>query len=395
MISSPNYPQHYPLNATVIWFISVLYSRTIQLNFTDFNLEKNKKCIYDYVFIQETQLGGGSISRKYCGHKLPPNYTSLSNKIKVVFVSDKFSNVDVGFKANWQEVGAPGIDQFVKPSTPGIKPTPSCLPTTVTASKPCTQVQPTPNVVTRTLKRPKCSCSTKTETVTRTISRFITVNNVTPTKSVSPILATATVVNKKEPVIEKPTDENSNKVEHVNRCDPSSPFSLVDDEKDAAQRDTSKNLVVSLGVVLVALFITNIFLLVLLCKRERGYNAISFNSLKKYLSGRTRSLQDTPDIFYSSYTRPTLRMINGEIVVVPPPDPNSPDNGDTFVTLDAYHPDKQFTRPAVEICDQLPELPFHLIPQQHLASTINSGTDENTIPSTQTDTLSVTESEDS
>ena len=66
-------------------------------------------------------------------------------------------------------------------------------------------------------------------------------------------------------------------------------------------------------------------------------------------------------------------MINGEIVVVPPPDPNSPDNGDTFVTLDAYHPDKQFTRPAVEICDQLPELPFHLIPQQHLASTINSG----------------------
>ena len=38
----------------------------------------------------------------------------------------------------------------------------------------------------------------------------------------------------------------------------------------AAERDSSKSLVVSLGVVLAALFITNVFLLVLLCKRERG-----------------------------------------------------------------------------------------------------------------------------
>ena len=38
----------------------------------------------------------------------------------------------------------------------------------------------------------------------------------------------------------------------------------------AAEKQSSKSLIVSLGVVLAALFITNIFLLVLLCKRDRG-----------------------------------------------------------------------------------------------------------------------------
>lgn len=95
----------YPLNTTVIWYIMVDSPKTIQLNFTAFSLEKNKKCIYDHVFIEETKLGAASITRKYCGHRKPPNYKSLSNRIRVVFESDGLSNVDYGFKATWVEVG--------------------------------------------------------------------------------------------------------------------------------------------------------------------------------------------------------------------------------------------------------------------------------------------------
>ena len=104
-ISSPNFPMKYPLNTTVVWFIIVERSKTIQLNFTSFSLEKNKKCLYDHVYIEETKIGAASISRKYCGHHIPPSYKSLSHKIKVVFESDPLSHVDYGFKAMWMEVG--------------------------------------------------------------------------------------------------------------------------------------------------------------------------------------------------------------------------------------------------------------------------------------------------
>ena len=103
----------YPLNTTVVWVIIVQRSKTIQLNFTSFSLEKNKKCIYDHVYIEETKIGAASITRKYCGHVKPPNYESLSNKIKVVFESDALSNVDYGFKATWMEVGNTGTGKHV------------------------------------------------------------------------------------------------------------------------------------------------------------------------------------------------------------------------------------------------------------------------------------------
>lgn len=115
-ISSPNYPKRYPLNTTVVWVISVERSKTIQINFTDFSLEKNKKCIYDHVYLEETQLGSSTITRRYCGHSKPPSYKSSSNKVRLIFVSDPLSRVDVGFKANWRELGG----SFVQPGELGV-----------------------------------------------------------------------------------------------------------------------------------------------------------------------------------------------------------------------------------------------------------------------------------
>ena len=66
------------------------------------------------MYIEETKLGAASISRKYCGHYIPPNYNSLSNRIKVVFESDPLSHVDYGFKATWMEVGSKNGGKFVR-----------------------------------------------------------------------------------------------------------------------------------------------------------------------------------------------------------------------------------------------------------------------------------------
>eukprot|EP00794_Sanderia_malayensis_P004760 gene4760-5385_t len=359
VISSPNFPRHYPLNTTVVWLISVRPTNTIQVNFTNFNLEKNKKCIYDYVFIEEKLMEGGAITRKYCGHRLPPNFTSVSNKIRVVFMSDSLSNVELGFRANWKEVYGSSLHNFVKPTKS------SCTPATVTVTKSCIRASAGVNAL--PINPSKCSCmkvTTKTVTV------------AVPTKSTVPKATKQ--------------DEASNQVE-FSRCDPSNPHSLVDNDvkkKQAEEKDRSKNLVVSLGVVLIALFITNIFLLVLLCKRDRGHSAISFNSLKRYLSGRGREMQSTPDMFFSSYTRPTLRMIDGEIVVVPPPDGSSPDAEPMRLLLEPYDGNKE-NAPTIIIDDedQLSALPFHIVPQIR-DNTLNSETDETTLASTRTDPVS-------
>ncbi|XP_065062460.1 cubilin-like isoform X2 [Rhopilema esculentum] len=395
-LSSPNYPRHYPLNTTVIWLIAVERSRTIELNFTDFHLEKNKKCIYDHVYIEETQMGAGSITKRYCGHTKPPNYKSLSNQIKLVFQSDPLSNVDIGFKATWRETGRSIIDQGVIPSQP-INPSKSCIPTTVTLVEPCHQPAPLPVTVTVTAKPTTCICGTKTTTQTITITKTKTLQTqaIKATKSLhsSYVVKSSADVNNKDGG-KKSNDNRSNKVEDTEECKPSSTSSLIDAEKVAAERDSSKSLVVSLGVVLAALFITNVFLLVLLCKRERGYSAISLHSLRRFMNGKRRPPSNTPDIYYSSYTRPTLRMVDGEIVVVPPGPPTITDSDLTStILLETYRKDKRSQES--DNIEESPELPFHMIPQGQITSTLTSGeTDENTIASTRSEMLSEPENQD-
>eukprot|EP00112_Aurelia_sp_Birch-Aquarium-sp1_P011436 Seg2405.1 transcript_id=Seg2405.1/GoldUCD/mRNA.D3Y31 product="Tolloid-like protein 2" protein_id=Seg2405.1/GoldUCD/D3Y31 len=395
-ISSPNYPKRYPLNTTVVWVISVERSKTIQINFTDFSLEKNKKCIYDHVYLEETQLGSSTITRRYCGHSKPPSYKSSSNKVRLIFVSDPLSRVDVGFKANWRELGGSFVQPDLQPSRIPIRPSKPCLPTTITVIQPCVRPAPVAEIVTVTAKATPCICKTKTVTrtitTTKTLRTTVRVTEIASTRSYSRPVMTATVdVSKRGK--EDNSVEGSNEVEETKGCDPSRPETLIDAEKVAAERDSSKSLVVSLGVVLAALFITNMFLLVLLCKRDRGYNTSSFYSLRRYFHDKRRSATNqTPDTFYSSYTRPTLRMVNGEIIVVPRgPPPQAASDVQTSILLESYKMERQAGQP--DDIDEMTELPFHLIPQDQIASTLTSGvgTDENTIKSTRTEALSDSE----
>ena len=101
-ISSPNYPNKYPVNMTCRWTISTIAGTRILINFTDFKVEKNKKCLYDYLVIKESRNGWGTLSSKYCGHGSIKTYISQANHVQIYFVSDKLGNVDKGFVATWR-----------------------------------------------------------------------------------------------------------------------------------------------------------------------------------------------------------------------------------------------------------------------------------------------------
>ncbi|NXH11671.1 CUBN protein, partial [Bucco capensis] len=106
VLTSPNYPNNYPVLTECIYTISVGLGRQLLLRFTNFTLEGNKRCTEDYVEIR--QDGGYETSPplgKYCGTALPPVIISHGNKLWIKFVSDIFGTRK-GFSAEWDGTSA-------------------------------------------------------------------------------------------------------------------------------------------------------------------------------------------------------------------------------------------------------------------------------------------------
>ena len=99
-IASPNYPLFYPQNLTSHWTIHGPSKTFLQLNFTAFSVEKNKKCLYDYVMMANKD---SVWTKRYCGASIPPGYRSNNNVLHIIFVSD-LSTVARGFQAIWKAV---------------------------------------------------------------------------------------------------------------------------------------------------------------------------------------------------------------------------------------------------------------------------------------------------
>uniref|UniRef100_A0A8C3CRJ2 Cubilin n=1 Tax=Cairina moschata TaxID=8855 RepID=A0A8C3CRJ2_CAIMO len=100
VLTSPNYPNNYPVRTECIYTITVGINRQIVLRFTNFTLEGNKRCTEDYVEIRD---GGYETSPPlgiYCGTDLPPVIISHGNKLWIKFVSDIFGTRQ-GFSAEW------------------------------------------------------------------------------------------------------------------------------------------------------------------------------------------------------------------------------------------------------------------------------------------------------
>ena len=95
IISSPNYPNNYPNDASCHYLIALRDpTLRITLNFQQFSLEESSSCAFDSVRIYDgdsdtaPQLG---YKYKYCGNRLPPSLTSTGNKVLIVFTSDSLA----------------------------------------------------------------------------------------------------------------------------------------------------------------------------------------------------------------------------------------------------------------------------------------------------------------
>ena len=76
-------------------------SGKVELTFTDFDIEPEDSCGYDYVEVFDTDET--TSLKKACGTSKPSPVTSTGNKMIVKFVSDYYINKK-GFTATWKKV---------------------------------------------------------------------------------------------------------------------------------------------------------------------------------------------------------------------------------------------------------------------------------------------------
>jgi len=102
-ISTPNYPQNYPLRLTCTWVINAANDHSIKLNFTNFALEFGffGLCSADYVEVRDGATSAAPSLGRYCGTRSPFTFHSHGSSLYVKFVSDS-SIVRTGFRASYQ-----------------------------------------------------------------------------------------------------------------------------------------------------------------------------------------------------------------------------------------------------------------------------------------------------
>uniref|UniRef100_A0A8C3V5U5 Membrane frizzled-related protein n=1 Tax=Catharus ustulatus TaxID=91951 RepID=A0A8C3V5U5_CATUS len=97
--SSPNYPGPYPPNALCIWRIEVGTGLAIQLRMETFSVEGTASCLFDRVELHEDPC----CAPRFCGNVAPPTFNTVSNRLRVTFVSDSSVGAQ-GFSARYRAV---------------------------------------------------------------------------------------------------------------------------------------------------------------------------------------------------------------------------------------------------------------------------------------------------
>uniref|UniRef100_A0A3Q4HHJ3 Cubilin (intrinsic factor-cobalamin receptor) n=1 Tax=Neolamprologus brichardi TaxID=32507 RepID=A0A3Q4HHJ3_NEOBR len=98
--SSPNYPLPYHPNAECYWNIRTNQGNKLLLSFSDFHLESNANCYYDYVAVHDGNSSSAPQLAKLCGSDLPSTINSSSNELYVKLRTDSSVNAG-GFIASY------------------------------------------------------------------------------------------------------------------------------------------------------------------------------------------------------------------------------------------------------------------------------------------------------
>ena len=119
-MTSPNWPENYPMNITCDWTLITGHSNRIQLQFLDFKLQQSEFCNLDYLEIRDGNRHGTLIGR-FCGNELPtidneflhsssPSndsngvYEMGYNRLWIRFKSEK-SGSETGFRIKYSLLG--------------------------------------------------------------------------------------------------------------------------------------------------------------------------------------------------------------------------------------------------------------------------------------------------
>ncbi|XP_053305218.1 embryonic protein UVS.2-like [Spea bombifrons] len=100
VFSSPNYPLNYKIFSECTWVILAPVGFKVSLTMTDFNVERQRTCSYDYVLVFDGPKPTSPQKGKYCGQVNVPPIESSGNSLLVQFHSDG-SVVAKGFLANY------------------------------------------------------------------------------------------------------------------------------------------------------------------------------------------------------------------------------------------------------------------------------------------------------
>ena len=115
-VTSPGWPENYPMGVTCDWTLITGHSNRIQLQFLDFKLQQSEFCNSDYLEIRDSNRHGKLIGR-FCGNELPTidnefihtssgsnesngTYEMGYNRLWIRFKSEK-SGSDAGFRIKY------------------------------------------------------------------------------------------------------------------------------------------------------------------------------------------------------------------------------------------------------------------------------------------------------
>lgn len=100
VITSPNYPNFYSVRTDCIWTIIRPPGNTVEVVFTDMDLEQNANCSFDFVEIRDGSYPTSPLIGRYCGSSKPALVRSTSNHIRILFRSDG-NQVSKGFRLQY------------------------------------------------------------------------------------------------------------------------------------------------------------------------------------------------------------------------------------------------------------------------------------------------------